>query len=149
MNEEEILKKLARYCSYQERCHQEVRTKLYGLGVGKNDLERIISKLIEDGSLNEERFATAFARGKFRLKKWGRTKISSELKRRQVSAYCITKAMKEISESAYQETLKKLFHAKWTSLRNEKNRFIKLRKTRDHLLQKGYESKLINPLFKN
>jgi regulatory protein len=147
--DEEILNKILRYCHYQERCHLEVRTKLFSLGVRKNDLEIIIAQLIEEGSLNEERFAKAFARGKFRLKKWGRAKISSELKRRQVSQFCISKAMKEIDEGAYRDALKKLYNAKWMSLKDEKNKFIKLRKTRDHLLQKGYESKLINEVLKN
>jgi regulatory protein len=99
--------------------------------------------------LNEERFARSFARGRFRIKKWGRIKISNELKRRNVSQDHILKALKEINGGAYLETLKKLFKAKWTSLKSEKNKFIKQRKTRDHLLQKGYESKLINALLKN
>ncbi len=85
-----------------------------------------------------------FAGGKFRMKQWGRVKITYELKQRQVSPYCIKKAMKEISDEDYQKTLEKLAEAKWKTLKGEQNIFVKMRKTQDYLLQKGYESDLIS-----
>lgn len=147
LTKEQALQKLKHYCGYQERSHAEVKEKLYKLGVWKKDHDEIIATLIEENYLNEERFATAFARGKFRMKQWGRVKIKYELKQKQVSEYNIKKAMKEIDETAYGETLQKLYEEKWESLKGEKNRFIKMTKTRDYLLQKGYEHALINEMI--
>jgi regulatory protein len=72
VSKEDALKKLQRYCAYQDRCHQEARRKLLDLGIYGDDLEEIISELISDNFLNEERFARSFARGKFRIKGWGK-----------------------------------------------------------------------------
>lgn len=140
---EQALQKARHYCGYQERSHSEVKEKLYSLGLRKQEVEESLSQLIEEDYLNEERFAQQFAGGKFRMKQWGRIKITHELKQKQVSPYCIKKAMKEIDESDYLKTLEKLAAQKWQTLKSEKNIFIKLRKTQDYLLQKGYENDLI------
>ncbi|MBK5272343.1 MAG: RecX family transcriptional regulator, partial [Bacteroidia bacterium] len=95
LTKEQAFQKLKHYCGYQERCHLEVRQKLYDLGVHKKDHDEIISTLITENYLNEERFATLFARGRFRIKKWGRMKIKYELKQKQISDYCIKKALKQ------------------------------------------------------
>ena len=144
LTREQALQKAKHYCAYQERCHQEVKEKLYSLGLWKRDVEECLSTLIEENYLNEERFAIAFAGGKFRVKHWGRTKIKYELQQKKVSPYCIKKAMKEIEEADYQKTLKKLGEEKWKSLKGEKNIFIKKKKTQDYLVQKGYEYELVN-----
>lgn len=145
---QQALKKLQQYCAYSERCHADVVNKLYELGVWKKEHDAIIASLIEENYLNEERFAKAFAGGHFRNKKWGRTKIRSELVKKQVSPYCIKAGMKEIDEDDYSATLAALFHQKWNSLKSEKNRFIKMKKTQAYLMQKGFEADLINDLFK-
>jgi regulatory protein len=147
LTKEQALQKLKHFCGYQERCHNEVKEKLYSLGVSKNEHDEIISTLIEENYLNEERFAIAFAGGKFRVKHWGRVKIKYELKQKQVSEYNIKRALKEIDETAYQTLLKKLYQEKWEQLKGEKNRFIKMTKTRDYLLQKGYEGELVKGLL--
>lgn len=79
------LKKIEKYCAYQERCHEEVRSKLYTFGLGADDVEEIITKLIQSNFLNEERFARAYCGGKFRQKKWGRLKIIRELKKKKLA----------------------------------------------------------------
>ena len=89
VTEQDALKKIKHYCAYQERCHSEVKEKLYSFGLYKQQVENILSKLIEDNYLNEERFAIAFAGGKFRMKHWGRKKIEYELRQKQVSTFCI------------------------------------------------------------
>jgi regulatory protein len=147
LTKEQALQKLKHFCGYQERCHNEVKEKLYSLGVSKNEHDEIISTLIEENYLNEERFAIAFAGGKFRVKQWGRVKIKYELKQKQVSEYNIKRALKEIDETTYQTLLKKLYQEKWEQLKGEKNRFIKMTKTRDYLLQKGYEGELVKGLL--
>lgn len=105
---DDALIKLQSYCSYQERCHTEVRTKLISLKIYRDDLENIITQLIDEGFLDEERFARAYARGKFRIKQWGRIKIKIALKQKKVSDYCIRKAMTEIVEEDYLDTLEQL-----------------------------------------
>lgn len=147
LTKEQALQKLKHYCGYQERCHSEVKEKLYALGVWKKDQEEIISTLIEENYLNEERFAIQFAGGHFRMKQWGRVKIKYELKQKQVSEYCIKKALKEIDEAAYAKTLQKLATQKWALLKGEKNSFTKKRKLQDYLLQKGYELGLVGEML--
>lgn len=140
---DQALQKIKQYCAYQERCHKEVKDKLYGYGLYSKDVDLLLSKLIEENYLNEERFAIQFAGGKFRMKQWGRVKIKYELKSRQVSEYCIKKALRSIDDEAYEATINKVVEAKLRTLKSEKNSFIKKRKLQDHLLQKGYELELI------
>lgn len=136
--------KLKHYCAYQERSHQEVKEKAFGFGLRSQDVDEILSALIQEDYLNEERFAIAFAGGKFRMKEWGRVKIRYELKQRKVSEYCIRKALQSIDEEAYHKTLEELAEKKWKSIRGSGvNRFVKLSKTRDYLMQRGFEADLI------
>lgn len=136
------LVKLQSWCAYQERSQQEVRDKLYELGMWPEAVENIIAKLIEDNFLNEERFAMAFARGKFNIKKWGRIKIKMELKQKRVSDYCLKKALQQIDETEYMATLKKLIEAK-RKLTKEKSP-VKLKyKLMSYAISKGYEKDLV------
>ncbi len=144
---EECLQKAKQYCAYQERCHSEVKEKLYSFGLHKNDVDELLSKLIEENYLNEERFAIQFAGGRFRIKQWGRVKIKYALKQKQVSDYCIKKSLSAIDESDYKKTLQKVFEQKLKTVKTEKNIFIKKRKVQDHLMQKGFEAELIRKLI--
>ncbi len=140
---EQAIPKIKQYCAYQERCHVEVREKLYSYGLYKKEVESIISLLIEENFLNEERFAIMYAGGKFRMNHWGKVKIKQALKFKQVTDYCIKKALKEIDETSYQKTFQKLAEQKLKALKSERNIFAKKRKLQDYLLQKGYESGLV------
>lgn len=142
LSKEQALQKLKHYCGYQDRSHSEVKEKLYSLGVWKKDHDEIMAALIEENYLNEERFALAFARGKFRMKQWGRVKIKYELKQRQVSEYSIKKALKQIDEEEYMTSLKKLAEDRYASLKGEQY-LVRKKKTIDYLMQKGYETGLI------
>ena len=139
---EQALQKLKYFCAYQERCHSEVKEKLYSLGVSKKDHDEIIATLIEENYLNEERFALAYAGGKFRIKQWGRVKIKQALKQKQVSDYSIKKALKEIDEEDYRRTLTRLATLKLSSLRSG-SPLTRKQKTIEYLLQKGYEPALV------
>ena len=143
LGKEQALQKLKHYCGYQERCHAEVKEKLYSFGLYKQEVEECISRLIEEEYLNEERFALAYAGGKFRMKGWGKIKIRHALKEKGVSEYCINRSLKEIDSAQYEECLNKIATDKWSGLRSEKNIFIKMKKVHDYLLQKGFESNLI------
>ena len=139
--------KITAYCAYQERCHKEVREKLYALGLYKNDVEQYISRLIEANYINEQRFAEQFTGGKFRSKQWGRQKIVYALRQKNISAYCIDKALQQIDDVAYLNTLQHLACKKWDSM--PKNMPIHLRKQKviPYLLQKGYENELIKKII--
>ena len=140
---EQAISKIKHFCAYQERCHAEVRDKLYSFGLQRKDVEGIIADLIGENYLNEERFAINFAGGKFRMKHWGKNKIKQGLKLKQVSDYCIKKALKEIDEAEYLRTFKKMAEQKLATLKSEKNIFVKKSKLQNFLLQKGYEMDLI------
>lgn len=142
LTKEQALQKLRHYCGYQERSHSEVKEKLYQLGVWKKDHDEIIASLIEDNYLNEERFAIAFAGGKFRMKEWGRVKIKYELKQKQVSDYSIRKALKEIQEEDYLKVLHKLAEEKYASLKSEQY-LVRKKKAMDYLMQRGFEPELV------
>jgi len=142
LTKEQALQKLRQYCAYQERSHSEVQQKLYELGIRKQDQDEIISTLIEEDYLNEERFAKAFAGGKFRMKDWGRKKIFYALKEKKVSEYSIKQAMKEIDEEEYLKNLKELVEEKYNSLKEEQH-LVRKKKTVDYMLQKGYEFDLV------
>lgn len=138
--------KLKHYCAYQERCHQEVKEKLYGFGLMKIDVEKLISRLIEENYLNEERFACQFAGGHFRQKQWGKVKIVYALRQKKVSEYNIKKGLKEINAADYEKVAEKLVKTKWDSLKKEQYRNREA-KTTAFMLQKGYEPALIQSLL--
>jgi len=134
--------KLKKYCAYQERSHKEVVDKLYKLGLYKNEVDQVLIALIQDDFLNEERFAEAFVSGKFRIKRWGRVKIKSHLKQKNISDYCIKKGMGVIDETEYLETLNYWVERKTREVK-EADEFKKKGKIASFLMQKGFESNLI------
>ncbi|HSH67817.1 MAG TPA: RecX family transcriptional regulator [Bacteroidia bacterium] len=138
----QALLKAEHYCAYQERCQQEVRDKLYEWGLFPDAVESIIAKLITDNFLNEERFAKAYAGGKFRIKKWGRIKIKLELKKRSISDYCIKKAIQEIDEDSYLITLKQLIEKKSKEIKDKKEHTRKM-KLANYIASRGFETDLI------
>lgn len=145
LTKEQVYQKLKHYCAYQDRCHSEVKTKAYSFGLRKSDVEELVSRLIEENCLNEERFAKAFAGGKFRVKQWGRMKIIGDLKQKQISSYCITVALGEIDENKYKQVLHRLAVKRWNSIKGPGiNLFVKMTKTRNFLLLKGYEPALVS-----
>ncbi|MEO6884577.1 MAG: RecX family transcriptional regulator [Bacteroidia bacterium] len=136
------LQKAEKYCAYQERCQQELRNKLYEWGLYSSDVEKIISQLISDNFLNEERFAKAFAGGKFRIKKWGKIKIENELKKKKISAYSIKKALQILDDNDSRKNLKKLLEKKYPDLSKEKSKTDKYKAAR-YFIGKGYESEMV------
>lgn len=138
----EIKRKLENYCVYQDRCHKEVAQKMWEYDLIPEAKELILLSLLKDGFLNEERFAKSFARGKFRIKSWGKQRIVQELKFKDVSAYNIKTALKEIDEVEYLKTIFRI-----TENRNEVLKEVSIYKRKkkllDFLMRKGYESALI------
>ena len=142
----QALPKAKHFCAYQERCHSEVKDKIYGYGLTASEADQIISTLIEENYLNEERFAILYAGGHFRTKDWGRIKIKYQLKKKMVSDYCIKKALASIEAGDYIKTLTRLAEQKLRLLKSEKNQFIRKKKLQDYLLQKGFETDLVKEI---
>lgn len=140
--------KLYRYCVYQERCHQEVKEKLSELGLWGDEAEAIVTHLIQEGFLNEERFAKAYASGKFRLKHWGKLKIVRELEQRGLSRHCILAGLNEISESDYRQTILQLIEKK-TLITEAANIYTLRDKVAKSVIQKGFEPELVWSVLKD
>ena len=138
----EAQQKLEYYCSYQERCHQEVNQKLWEMNMIPQAIDLIIVHLIDNNFLNETRFACSFARGKHRIKQWGKIRIVNELKFRKISAFNIKTGLLEISDELYQETFHACADLHWQNIR-EANSIKKRKKFCDYLLRKGFEPDLV------
>ncbi|KAF2335533.1 regulatory protein RecX [Flavobacterium daemonense] len=138
----EALQKLEHFCAYQERCHDEVVSKLYSLKMTADEIDSIVVQLIEGNFLNETRFACSFAGGKHRMKSWGKIRITNELKLRNISSTNINLALKEISAEEYEITFNELSEKCWNSIQ-EKNLLKKRKKFCDYLLRRGYESNFV------
>ncbi len=134
---------MERYCAYQERCHKEVHQKLKEMRMIPDAIDQIIFHLLQNNFLNETRFSQAFARGKFKNKKWGRNRIVRELKFRNISKYNITTALKEISETEYLQTFQELAEKRFAQLASENDLQKKRKKLANYLLYRGWESSLV------
>ena len=139
---DEALLKLQRYCVYQDRCHKEVEQKLKNMRMIPEAIDHIIVALISDNHLNEERFAKAFVRGKFSIKKWGKVRLTLELKQRQLSKYTIKIALQEIDPNDYLQTFHALAEKKVATL-TETDPWKKKKKLADYLLYRGWESQWV------
>lgn len=146
LSKDDALNLMQKFCSIQDRCQSEIRTRLIEHSVYGDDLEEILADLISDDFINEERFAKSFVRGKFRIKRWGRIKIMQELKFRRISAYSIKKGMKEIDYDDYLETLKNLLEKKLPTIR-ARDKWEKRKKLTSYATQKGYEYDLIKEVM--
>lgn len=134
--------KIERYCAYQERSHHEVRNKLFEFGLYSSEVDELITHLITNNFLNEERFARAFVGGKFRMKKWGRIKIVNALESHRLSGNCIRLGLKEIDAADYEKTLYHLIEKKADEV-TEENIFTRRDKISKFAIQKGYEPDLV------
>jgi regulatory protein len=139
---DEAKKKLEHYCAYQERCHQEVVNKLRGMKMIPQAIDVILVHLIQHNYLNEERFAKTYVRGKLRFKKWGKRRLTSELKKKDISKININQALTEIDNTEYVEIFNDLAEKRLNSLR-EKDKYQKKRMLADYLLYRGWETYMV------
>lgn len=142
MTKDEALLKLQHYCAYQDRCHKEVRSKGISIGIYGEWLEELISELIKNNFLDEERYARSYARGKFRFKKWGRNRIIKEFKYRDISEYCIRKALSEIDEEEYLSILNDVYEKKLEQFSTIDD-FKKHQKAMNYCISRGFEPELV------
>jgi regulatory protein len=148
LDEKAAYAKAEHFCAYQERAQQEVRDKLYEYGMHQNAVENIISTLITEGFINEERFATAYARGKFNQKGWGKLKIKQGLKFKKVPDVLIKKALLTIPGDDYIRMLQKILTKK-AALITEKNAYKRNYKLQQYAMSRGYEGDIVSDLLKN
>jgi len=134
--------RIKRYCSVQDRCQWDVIKKMNEWSLGKKTKNHLLEILITENYVNEERFSQSFCRGKFKIKNWGKRKISNELKQKKIPNICIDKGMKEIKEDEYLKVLEKLFIQKKDTV-NDKNHFVRKTKIANFLIQRGFESFLV------
>ena len=139
---QDATKKMEHYCAYQERCHKEVIEKLRNMKMIPEAIDQIVGHLIQENYLNEERFAKSFARGKFNIKKWGKNRIVRELQLRDISAFNIKSALKEIDHEAYLEAFDELAQKRLDAIK-ESNPLKQKKKLADYLLYRGWESHLV------
>jgi len=142
----EAKQKIESFCAYQERCDQEIRQKLKSWFLHNEDIDILIADLIKNNFLNEERFAEAYAGGKFRIKKWGRVKIRQHLKQKNISDYSINKAFLQIDDESYHNTILDLITNKSKTIKY-KNDWDKRIKLKNYLASKGFEIEIINNLL--
>ena len=138
----EALQKIEYFCSYQERCHEEVVAKLRTMKMDRDEIDQIMVQLLATNFINEERFACSFSRGKHRIKQWGKIRIINELKSKKISQTIINTALKEITPEEYSATFHTLAERHWESIR-ETNKAKKQKKFCDYLLRRGFESNLV------
>ena len=138
----EAKKKLEQYCAYQERCHKEVQQKLKDMQMIPEAIDVVITHLLEHNFLNEERFAKTFVMGKFKIKKWGKRRLTLVLKQKDISKYNINLALNTIGDDEYIDTFNALAEKKLQSIK-ESNSLKKKKKLADYLLYRGWESHLV------
>jgi regulatory protein len=140
---EQATRAIERYCAYQERCHKDVEDKLKSMGMIQLAIDEIVPHLIHHKFLNETRYAESFARGKFRIKKWGKQRIVRELKMKGLNERTIKLGLKEISESDYMIAFDTLSRKRLQQLTSETDKYKKRKKLADYLLYRGWESHLV------
>ena len=135
----EVIQKMEYYCAYQERCHAEIKEKLYSFQITPGEKDQIIVHLLDHNYLNEERFASVYTQSKLHQKKWGKKRITLELKAKQISSFLITKSIREIDANEYKSIFDQVSEKQWDTI-TEKNTLKKRKKFCDYLLRKGWES---------
>lgn len=140
-----ILKKVLHYCSYQDRCRSEVETKISSFDISSSDKEKIMQLLIDEGFIDDNRFARTFVRSKIHLKKWGVNKIKAALKQKGLNDEIIHDALAGIDPDIYRDELERLLKSKRI---NESDEFKRKVKLAQYGIQKGYEPNLVWEVIK-
>jgi len=136
-----VFRKIKDYCRYQPRTHQQVRRKLYDWKLRKDTVETLLAALIEERLVNESHYATNYAGERFRINRWGKNKVRSELIKRQISPYCIREALADVDPVQYDKELRRLADKKWASFQGKGlHPSRRAKKAADFLIRKGYES---------
>lgn len=136
------LNKAMALCSRREFCSSDIRSKLQTWGIGDIDNEKIIDLLIKENFINEDRYAKAFVKDKFNYNKWGKIKITSHLKVKNIQSDIIRTALDSIDNELYLKVLKELManHKRFVKAKNQYDLKAKMLR---YGLSKGFESHLL------
>jgi regulatory protein len=140
------LSKAMTLCAGREMCYSDIRQKIISWGIRDESIDKILNLLTESKFIDEERYAVAFSKDKFRYNKWGRLKIGSGLRMKKIPDEIIRKALDSINETEYIELLRILIEKQRRSVK-AKNEYELKGKLLRYGLSKGFESHLLYNLL--
>jgi regulatory protein len=146
MSEKELFKsaleKSMAQCSQKELCRDDIKKKLALWDVPVEDTEKIIDILIKEKFIDEDRYAKAFVRDKFKYNKWGKVKIAGHLRSKKLSPEIISSALAEIDSEQYIKFIRGLLEVHKRSVRAKNQMDLKGKLLRFGL-SKGFESSIL------
>lgn len=142
MSFNEVLSRLTARCSTTELCLSDIRKKLDATDLTDEEKEGILHRLLDEGYVDEARYARAFVRDKFRFSGWGRIKIAQGLRAKQIATTDIAEALEEIDEDDYRHALREALKAKRHTLRGKTDYETNAKLTR-FAMSRGYETDVI------
>ena len=145
---DQVLDKMAKYCSYQERCVKDVRDKLKTFDIPEEEKKKILDYLLENRFVNDERFAKSFVRGKVNQSGWGMNKIRFHLMQKGIDKELIDEALRQTDEEVYRQRLIDILKTKSKTIKADSD-FEKKRKLAAYAMQKGFEGKLVWEVLKD
>ena len=142
-----LLAKAERYCANEEQCRTSVRKKLCDWGASMDASSRIVNRLVDQGFIDERRFARAYCSSKLRNQKWGRLKVVYQLRSKQIPPKYITEALAEVTEEEYQALVHLVADSKWNSYDPAEPLAKRKSKLNTFLASRGYESENIQAIL--
>ena len=116
------MNRAAALCARSEQAPADIREKLLKWGLSVSTANQVLAQLIEQGYIDEQRFARAFVNDRFRFNGWGRIKIAHQLRLKGIPNEIIDEAMTAIDEEQYRERLMELLRAKWRDVSDREPR---------------------------
>ena len=139
--------KAAFLCSRSEHCSSDIQEKLKLWGLSSEDSELVIVKLVEEKYIDDERFARAYVKDKFRFNHWGKQKIAFMLRSKNISSEIMELAFEEIEDEGYSDELRKLLTDKEKSIK-AKDKYDKRNKLMRFAMGRGFESGQVYAVLK-
>ncbi len=141
-----VLDKMVNYCAYAERCLQDVYKKFRSEDIPEDQFSSMIDYLLDHDVVDEKRFALSFATGKLRYNRWGRIKIRTHLKSKNIDQVDVEFAFQQLNPEEYTDVLQQVISHKYDKLGNQTDAFAKVVR---YAQSKGFELSLIYDLAKN
>lgn len=143
----DILEKMEKYCSYQERCVKDVIDKLRVFDISEKERIEILNYLIDNKFVSDERFANSFVKGKINQSGWGVNKIRFHLMQKGIDKEFIDEALGAFDQEAYRQRLREVLKTKSKTVKAASD-FERNRKLAAYAIQKGFESNLVWEVLK-
>ncbi|MDP3915215.1 MAG: regulatory protein RecX [Bacteroidota bacterium] len=131
--------KAAVLCSRSEKCTSEIQEKLKLFGLSVEESQPVIKKLVDEKYIDDERFARAFVKDKFRFNHWGKQKIEYMLRAKKINQEILALAFEEIEDEGYADELLKLLTDKAKTVKG-KDQYDKRNKLMRFAMGRGFES---------